>query len=143
MLLQPGTPAPDIRLPKLGGGEESLHSLAPVLLAFFKITCPICQFTLPYLDRVRPGIQVYGVSQNDADDTREFADYYNVKFPILLDPERTYPASNAFGITHVPTMFLLDSAGRIERVIEGWIKKDMESLGAVHASDNVPAWKAG
>jgi peroxiredoxin len=114
-----------------------------VLLAFFKISCPVCQFTLPYLNRIHPGVKVYGVSQNDAEDTRDFVRHYKLAYPVLLDPEDQFPASNAFGITHVPTTFLVDAGGRITQVIEGWNKQDMQALGAVSSSDNVPAWKAG
>jgi peroxiredoxin len=133
-LLRPGSPAPLHTLPPIA--EER------VLLAFFKISCPVCQMTLPYLNRVS-GLPVYGVSQNDPEDTREFAETYRLNFPMLHDPEEAdFPASNAFGITHVPTLFLV-KGGRIDRVIEGWDKKDMEALGAVRAGDNVPAFKAG
>jgi hypothetical protein len=47
-------------------------------------------------------------------------------------------------------MFLVEADGTLERVIEGWNKIDMESLGEragmmmlFRADDNVPAWKAG
>lgn len=138
-----GEIAPDLRLERLGGGQESLRVTEPTLLAFFKISCPTCQYTLPYLNRVPAGVKVVGVSQNDAADTREFVDEFGLRFPILLDPEDRFPASNAFGITHVPAMFLLEPGGRIQRVMEGWSRQDMMELGAVGAADNVPAWKAG
>jgi peroxiredoxin len=138
-----GERVPDMRLELLGGGKEALRADEPVLLAFFKISCPTCQYTLPYLDRVPNGLKIRGISQNDEADTREFVDHFGLKFPILLDPEGRFPASNAFGITHVPTMFLLEPGGRIQKVIEGWSKKDMVELGAVAASENVPPWKAG
>jgi peroxiredoxin len=141
--LQAGDMAPDLRLELMGGGQERLRADESVLLVFFKISCPTCQYALPYLERVPPGIKVRGISQNDAADTREFADQYGLTFPILLDPEDRFPASNAFGITHVPTMFLLEPGGRIQKVIEGWNKRDMVDLGAVGAAENVAAWKAG
>ena len=126
----------------LGGGEVSLREAGPVLLVFFKISCPVCQFTLPYLNRIHPERKVWGVSQNSARDTRDFIEHFGLEYPVLLDPEDTFPASNAFGITNVPTMFLY-ADGRIEQVIEGWRKQDMDALGALREGDNVPAWKAG
>ena len=141
--LAPGAPVPDLRLVVLGGGEVSLREAGRVLLAFFKISCPVCQFTLPYLNRVQPAGKVFGVSQNDAADTREFAGHFKLAFPMLLDPEYDFPASHAFGITHVPSLFLCGAGGRIEQVIEGWSKRDMEAMGAVASGENVPAWKAG
>jgi peroxiredoxin len=142
-LLSAGAATPELRLAVLGGGEVSLHSEGSVLLAFFKISCPVCQFTLPYLNRIHPAQKVWGVSQNSARDTRDFVEYFKLAFPILLDPEGTFPASNAFGITHVPTLFHCGGDGRIEQVTEGWNKQDMLALGVVAAGENVPAWKAG
>jgi peroxiredoxin len=141
--LQAGEMAPDLHLELLGGGQENLRAAEPVLLVFFKISCPTCQYALPYLDRLPAGVKVVGISQNDATDTREFADEFGLRFPILLDPEDRFPASNAFGITHVPTMFLLEPGGRIQKVMEGWSKQEMVELGAVAANENVAAWKAG
>jgi Peroxiredoxin len=45
-MLAPGRPAPDFRLPDLQGAETSLDQLlphGPVLVVFFKVSCPTCQ----------------------------------------------------------------------------------------------------
>ena len=41
----------------------------PVVLAFFKVSCPVCQFTFPFLERLSKtsGLQVIGISQDDID----------------------------------------------------------------------------
>jgi peroxiredoxin len=150
-----GTTAPEFTLPLLNGGEASLGQIISgreALLAFFKISCPVCQLTLPYLERIHSAgaISIYGVSQNDATDTFDFVRDYNLSFPTLLDPEKTFPVSNAYGISSVPTMFLVEPSGLIARVIEGWRKAEMLWLSA-HAQagslftqqDRVPEWKAG
>lgn len=154
-LAQTGSPAPDFQLERLGGGAATLEQLladGPILLAFFKISCPVCQLTLPFLERIHaPGaLNVFGVSQNGEEDTREFARRYGLTFPMLLDPEAgRYPASNAYGVTTVPTLFLVERDGSVGRVVEGWQKKEIEWLGnragvaAIRDTDAVPAWKAG
>ena|SRR5438270_674871 len=142
--LAAGDKVPDVRLPRLDGGERFLFSGSPVLLAFFKISCPTCQFTLPFLDRLHPNLAICAISQNDAAATREFQQRFKLTLPFLLDPEADdFPASNAFGITVVPTMFTVGPDGRIGRVIEGWDRKEMDQLGALREGDNVPALKAG
>jgi peroxiredoxin len=153
--LAAGARAPEFRLPLLGGGEKSLPEIltqGPVLLAFFKISCPVCQLAFPFFERLsQPGrLAVYGVSQNDARDTHEFAKRYGVTFPILLDLESTgFPVSNAYGLTNVPTAFLVERDGAIARTIDGWNKQRMSALGATNGvalfqpGDNVPEWKAG
>ncbi|MEO8371183.1 MAG: TlpA disulfide reductase family protein [Candidatus Solibacter sp.] len=154
-ILDIGTPAPGFRLAALEGGEATLAGLtaeARVLLVFFKISCPVCQLSMPFLERLHAsgGLRIYGISQNDAESTREFAEYFKVSFPILLDSEdEDFPASNEYGISSVPTMFLVEPDGVISRVLEGWNRIDMEGLGAeagiglFREGDNVPAWKAG
>jgi peroxiredoxin len=158
-LLDPGSRAPAFRLPRLEGGEATLAEFAArgrVLLVFFKVTCPVCQLTMPFLERMHASdtlagtLQICGISQNDARETREFNRYFGVTIPTLLDTEdEAFPAGNAYGISTVPTMFLVEPDGAISRVIEGWNKLDMEALGAAagmtlfRPEENVPAWKAG
>jgi len=154
-LLAEGTKAPDFRLKRLAGGEASLADLIasrPVLLAFFKVTCPICQLTFPFLDRIHaPGrLPIYGICQNGPEDAQDFAREFGITLPLLLDEEDAgFPASNAYGISTVPTMYLVERDGTISRVIEGWNKKEIEWLGGkagvqpIRQDENVPAWKAG
>ena len=154
-LLDPGSRAPGFRLSRAEGGESTLAEWTVrgrVLLAFFKVTCPVCQLTMPFLERMHAsgGLAICGISQNDTRDTREFNQYFGVTFGTLLDAEdEDFPVSNAYGIATVPTLFLVEPDGAISRVIEGWNKQDMEALGAAagmtlfRPEDNVPAWKAG
>jgi peroxiredoxin len=154
-LLKTGSRAPDFRLGRLDGGETSLTEIlanGPALLAFFKVTCPVCQLTLPFLERIHsPGaLSIWGVSQNGPEDTRDFQSEYGITFPILIDPEKAgYQASNAFGITSVPSLFLLERDGTVSKAIEGWSRKDIAEIGGTaginpfRVSDSVPEWKAG
>jgi peroxiredoxin len=154
-LLAPGSRAPDFRLPRLDGGKTALQEIlanGPALIAFFKTTCPVCQLTFPFLERIHKAgtLPVYAVSQDDAKDTREFNRQFGLAFPTLLDTGRSgFPVSNAFGISSVPTTFLIERDGRISRVIEGWSKREIEWLGGLarvevfRQGDNVPEWKAG
>ena len=158
-LLDPGAPAPGFRLSRLEGGEAGgeatlaeIVARGRVLLVFFKVTCPVCQMTLPFLERMHTSgtLAICAISQNDAEDTREFNRSFGVTIPTLLDSEdEDFPASNAYGIASVPTMFLVEGDGKISRVMEGWSKVDMDALGAAagialfRADDDVPAWKAG
>ena len=153
-LIAEGSRAPDFRLSRLDGGQAALADLAaggPILLAFFKVTCPVCQFALPFVNRLHnPSLPVYGVSQNCAEDTHDFNRQFGLSFPTLLDPEDDgFPASNAYGISSVPTLILVGRDGAVARVIEGWQRKQMEWLGCqagvapIRAGENVPDWKAG
>jgi peroxiredoxin len=153
--LAAGSLAPAFDMQLLEGGRETPASLCrkgPFVLAFFKVTCPVCQLTLPFLERIRQSgsLSVYAVSQNDAEDTAEFNREFDLSIPTLLDPEEGgFPASSAFGISSVPTVFLIEAGGEISRVIEGWHKGDIGELAdragvtVFRQGENVPAWKAG
>ncbi|MGB6941940.1 MAG: TlpA disulfide reductase family protein [Bryobacteraceae bacterium] len=150
-----GAKAPAFRLTSLDGSARTLEDIlsgGPALLAFFKISCPVCQLTAPYLERLsaNQAIQVIGISQDDANATRGFLDRFGVTFPTLLDrSSEDYPASNAFGITSVPALFLLERDGTIARALNGFSRRDFEELGAkpgvpfFGSEDHVPEWKAG
>ena len=150
-----GAKAPAFRLTGLDGPARTLEDIltgGPVLLAFYKISCPVCQLSAPYLERLAANnaLQVIGISQHDADATRGFRRRYGVTFPTLLDlSSEDYPASNAFGISHVPSMFLIEQDGTISMAWEGFVKREMEAIGEragvapFHADEKVPEWKAG
>jgi peroxiredoxin len=154
--LSPGSVAPEISLPSLNGaGKISLSERRRqglVIAAFFKISCPVCQFAFPYLERIYRAyadgkVSFIGVSQNEAEDSRSFAGQYKVTFPIALDDTRKYPASNAYGLTTVPSIFLISPEGKIEMTSVGWDKKDIEELNRRVAKASsmapVPVFKPG
>src|ERR1700730_5230154 len=109
-----GNAAPGFSLKAVDGKEYSLDKLTqqgPVVATFFKVSCPVCQFTFPYLERLYKryggdGVTFLGISQDDARATQNFAKEYGVTLPLLID-EKGYAASNAYGLTSVPTIFLI------------------------------------
>ena len=131
-----GTKAPDFELKTLDGKPFSLNdklTQGPVVLAFFKVSCPTCQYSLPFLERLHKayghnGVTLVGISQNDAGDTAAFNKEFGITFPVLLDDTRSYPASNAYGLTNVPSIFWVAQDGEIEVSSVGWVKKDFEEI---------------
>ena len=129
-----GTKAPQVELKTLDGKPFSLTdelSRGPVVLAFFKVSCPTCQYAFPFLERLykaygQKGVALIGVSQNEAKDTAAFAKEFGITFPILLDDTHKYPASNAYGLTNVPSIFWIAQDGEIEVSSVGWVKADFE-----------------
>lgn len=157
-MISPGAPAPGFQLCDLAGTEHALSGLVangPILLVFFKISCPTCQLTLPFLERLHtralPGApRIIGISQDSAAGTREFNEHFGITFPVLLDPAAArYPASNAYRITTVPSLFLIGAGGVIEWSLNGFHKAELESLGArfggspFTANERVPVMRPG
>ena len=134
--LNVGDPAPDFALNTLDGKKFSLQEAlerGPVVAAFFKVSCPTCQYTFPFLERLHKAyrnrnVTLIGISQNDRKDTATFVKEYGVTFPIVLDDIRTYPVSNAYGLTNVPTIFWIARDGEIEILSVGWVKSDFAQI---------------
>lgn len=153
--LATGTKAPDFTLKTLDGQAFSLSdelARGPVVLAFFKVSCPTCQYAFPFLERLHKayaqnGVKLVGVSQNSAKETAGFAKEFGVTFPILLDEIGKYPVSNAYGLTNVPTSFWIAQDGEIEVSSVGWVKADFAEINSkmAEAGKTTPAllFKAG
>jgi peroxiredoxin len=152
--LEIGDLAPEVSFFDATGREHSLQSLlaaGPVLLAFFKVSCPVCQLTLPYLQRISgTKVRIVPVSQDSAAATLGFSQAFGVQLPFLFDrDEDDYPASNAFNLAYVPSMFLVERDRRISWEWTGFHKRQLEALAEragrpmFHSGDMVPEMKAG
>jgi|SRR5690348_8229405 peroxiredoxin len=159
-----GRAAPEFTLEDIKGGKFNLRealSRGPVLAVFFKISCPVCQFALPYVERLYrayagKNVAIVGVSQNNQNDTAAFLREYKITFPVLLDDTDSYPVSNAYGLTNVPTLFWIEPDGEIGLSSVGWSRKEMEQINRLLAEagrgtpalifspgENVPDFRAG
>jgi len=135
--VQAGQFAPDFSLPSLTGESLSLADAlrsGPVFLVFFKILCPTCQFTFPFIERLHKtfaggAVTFLGISQDDAEATREFCDEYGVSFPVLIDLEQdVYPVSRDYGLTNVPTFYLISAEGKVLIESVGFSKNALEEV---------------
>jgi peroxiredoxin len=144
--LPAGAKAPAFALQGTDGKKASLADAlkkGPVVAAFFKVSCPTCQFTAPFLERLHEAyggeqFTLWGISQDDAADTREFLREFEIDFPTLID-ENGYSVSNQYGITNVPTVFLIAPDGKIQESCVGFSKKDLEKMAAAAArATNAP-----
>lgn len=147
--LDAGTQAPQFELPAMDGSKFSLQDAltrGPVLAVFFKISCPTCQYALPYFERIfktygNEKLSIVGISQNDKKDTADFMKKYGVTFPALLDDTKTFPASNAYGLTNVPTAFWISPDGEVEVSSVGWVRQEFEEIARKAASITAQAQK--
>jgi peroxiredoxin len=155
-MLVPGNAAPDINLTDLDGGRFDLRKAleqGPVVLAFFKVSCPTCQMTFPFLQRLADSTansaQLIAISQDDVADTREFQQRTGVSMRTLVDSRPRYEASNAYRIDSVPSLFMVDTDGTIALAVDGFHKAALEDLGHLfhtetfRETDCVPALRPG
>ncbi len=158
--LAPGDRAPSLDLPGLAGGTVPVGAApdrARTLLFFFKVDCPTCPVALPVVETLRQtygdAVQVIGVSQDDAEATRTA--HAGAQLRVALDAG-DFAASNAYGLTTVPTLVVLDASGRIESLTRGWSRDAYNAVSrslaeatglpyrpASPSDDGRPAWKPG
>ena len=138
MALPSGAKAQEFSLTTTAGKPVILSDLTkrgPVVLAFFKVSCPTCQYAFPYFERMskihKPeAVTFLGISQNDLKDTQAFMKQYGVTFPVPIDDSKKYIVSNAYKLTNVPTAYLVDRDGKIQASSVGWARKDMEEINS-------------
>jgi peroxiredoxin len=138
--LASGSQAPAAVFARQGGTVTTKGLVAkanglPLLLAFFKTSCPTCRLAWPYVQRLHASyggkaVHVVGVSQNAEEESRRFFEEFGrSSFDLVLDPEPRFAASNAFLVEAVPHFVLISPAGLLEDIFAGWSKAKMEALG--------------
>ena len=134
-MLTAGRSAPNWELSSTDGKQYSLKdglAKEPVVLAFFKVECPICQFTFPFLERLSQqlkthGVQIWGISQDDQRATQRFAKEYGITLPLLID-DYPYETSRNYRLEYVPSVFLIGPDRKISIASEGFSKADLLAI---------------
>jgi peroxiredoxin len=132
-MLSAGMKAPEFELLDTEQNVVRLSSLisgSPVLVAFFRITCPTCHYTFPFLQRLARSVRVLGISQDEPNATAEFRRAFGIDFPIVFDRAPAYSSSNSYGITNVPSLFLIEPDGTIAVASSGFSRQDLQSVAA-------------
>jgi peroxiredoxin len=147
--LPPGSSAPPFDGIVLGA--------APIAVWFFKTTCPVCRMAAPKTQLMAEAYQghVAGVGQDSPSRLAPFAEEHGIGFPLVEDAP-PYPASNAYGIQTVPTMFVIDATGTIVYTVESWNRDHYNRASALLAdltgspardvsdvADGLPAFRPG
>ncbi len=73
------------------------------------------------------GLEVLAVSQDDARKTRDFAERLGTRLDTAYDAS-PWPASDALGVTSVPTLFRVGADGVVAETVVGFDRERMRSL---------------
>ncbi|HTY97200.1 MAG TPA: TlpA disulfide reductase family protein [Solirubrobacteraceae bacterium] len=123
-----GRPAPGLPGAQLSGPPANLTGLLssahgkPVLVVFWASWCGPCSREAPALERFSRSSEgrarIVGVDWSDArTGGRSFIARYGWTFPNLSDPQGT--VGNAYGITGLPTTFVVNDRHRIVAELRG------------------------
>lgn len=138
--IERGALAPAYAAATLDGDTVSLESLRGrvVLLNVWATWCAPCRWEMPALERLYRayrdrGLEVAAVSVDAAPgqiglfnaaggEVRSMVDELGLSFTILLDPEGI--VQRRFGVTGLPTTFLIGRDGRVVDVVLGPVRWD-------------------
>jgi peroxiredoxin len=151
--LEIGTEAPPFRLEDLDGKAHSLDELRQgdlLLLVFYHGECPTCGLSMPFIGNLERAVRservkIWGVSQDGRNESLKFAQNKGLEMPIHIDAD-PYCVSQAYGLTSVPTLFLINSRRRIIDQCVGFAKVDFARIAdtiAGHAGISTPDIFAG
>ena len=127
-----GERAPDIRLSALDGTKVSIPGDLKgevVVMLFWAEGCSYCEKDMPnieaaYKDLKDQGLEFVAVQVGGSPDTSvRMLEQNGITFSMLHDPRSI--VRKKFGIKAVPTMFFLDSQGRITEKILGGLNPRM------------------
>jgi peroxiredoxin Q/BCP len=133
-MLEPGSKAPEFVLENDQGGESSLSDLVkdgPLILYFYPAdftpgcTKEACSIRDIHNDIQAVGLQVAGISPQDADSHQRFRDEHDLPFTLLSDPEKVavkmYDVDGPFGVGVRRATFLISQ----DRVIQDAVMADV------------------
>jgi peroxiredoxin len=149
-----GDRAPDFELKTPEGWARRLSKAleqGPVVLVFYKGSCPTCQFTFPFIQQIyskmggRAPWTLWGISEDDPDETLDFRQQFGITFELLID---TYPyqVSAAYGLQNVPAVFVVQSDGTISLSDFGFSKQTLNQIAGFPfftPNDGLPATRPG
>lgn len=130
-------PAPELNLPRHGGGSVDLAELRGrvVLVNFWAVWCPPCRKEMPSMERLskmmasRPFTILAANAGETPDRIQAFLNEVPLTFPILLD--RDSERMKAWRVFVLPTSFLIDKQGQIRYSLSGHIEWDEPEVVAI------------
>jgi peroxiredoxin Q/BCP len=130
-MLNAGEKAPDFALENDRGEEVTLAGLlegGPLILYFYPAdftpgcTAEACSIRDIHSDIQSVGLQVAGVSPQDADSHARFREKHDLPFELLCDPDKAaakaYDVDGPFGVGVRRATFLIDEDGTIRDAVQ-------------------------
>lgn len=133
LLSTPSSPLPEFSFPDLSGRQHSVSEWRGkvLVLNFWATWCPPCREEMPELIALQKqysekGLQIVGVAIEDQEPVREFIDFVDMNYPILIAGDAGLPLARQLGNTMgaVPYTLVADRQGRIVYSQAGQVTKE-------------------
>lgn len=151
-MLAAGDRAPSFQLSDIETGDtvSDPWSDGPVVLAFFKATCPVCQLVAPKVTALADGgARVTAIGEDPPAKLSAYSEQFGQRVRTVSEPA-PYEVSGAYGLTAVPSVFLVDGEGVVQDAVAGWDRERWNALaraaGASSISDEgdgLPVFRPG
>ncbi|MBD8027145.1 thiol-disulfide oxidoreductase ResA [Ureibacillus sp. Re31] len=130
-VLQEGDMAPDFELVDMNGHTHRLSDYKGqgVFLNFWGTWCKPCEREFPVINNYykayqNDGVQVLAINIAESNFTvQKYVDNKGLTFPVLID--KTKSVMSAYNINPLPTTFLINPEGEIEKIITGEMTDEM------------------
>jgi|WetSurMetagenome_2_1015567.scaffolds.fasta_scaffold467863_2 peroxiredoxin len=128
--LRPGDLIPVAKLSENNQGRSLLAGIEGKIAAisFFSIDCPHCQREIPLFNeawrRFGDQVEFFAVAFSDELKVGGFSRAHDIRLPVIVDPQAV--TGKAFGVSELPTLFLINQ----DRTIE-WIGTGERSKGEI------------
>jgi hypothetical protein len=156
MAVRHSGPFPRVSLPSLTDGDRPLQEAwagGDALILMGHRNCKTTRQTLPYLDRIhrrKARGTVMAVLQDDAETASTLVGEQGLAMPVLLEAD-PYPLAQALSLEVVPTLFLVNREGAIEKAVQAFNRAELEALASrlgvagelFRPEDKAPAFTPG
>ena len=136
-MIEPGAVAPSFTLPDATTGEPVTDPWrgGRTLVVFFKVTCPVCRMVAPKVTALADGgAAVVAVGEDPPPALLRYSREHAQQVPTVSEAA-PYEVSSAYGVTAVPTLFVVEPDGLVSDAVGGW---DRDRWNAVAATFGAP-----
>ncbi|HEX2192541.1 MAG TPA: redoxin domain-containing protein [Acidimicrobiales bacterium] len=151
-MLEVGARAPSFTLPDAFSGVPVTEPWAdgPAVLAFFKVTCPVCKMVAPKLTALAEGgARVLAIGQDPPAALVRYAGEHGQHVPTVSEAA-PYRVSSAYGVFSVPSLFVVEPGGVVADAVAGWDRDRWNAVAAAVGAravsadgDGLPVFRPG
>lgn len=150
-MLGAGDRAPSFTLPDIGGATVAdPWQRGAVALVFFKVTCPVCQMVAPKVKAFDDaGLRLVAVGQDPVPALDRYARRYDQAVTTVSEPP-PFEVSTAYGITAVPSLFLVGADGVVVDAVGAWDRAGWNRVATTmggpkisREGDGLPSFRPG